>query len=33
LMNFGALKNSLISDDFRADTAAWLRANVGSLRV
>jgi carboxylesterase type B len=33
LMNFGALGNSLLSDDFRADTAAWLKINVGSLRV
>jgi carboxylesterase type B len=33
LMNFGALSNGLLNDDFRKDTAEWLKVNVGSLRV
>jgi carboxylesterase type B len=33
LMNFGALSNGLLNDDFRKDTAEWLKINVGSLRV
>ncbi|KAF2028836.1 alpha/beta-hydrolase [Setomelanomma holmii] len=33
LMGFGANSNSLIDDNFRSDTADWLKSNVGSLRV
>ncbi|KAH7068218.1 Alpha/Beta hydrolase protein [Paraphoma chrysanthemicola] len=33
LMNFGANSNGLLDDNFRSDTADWLAANVGSLRV
>jgi carboxylesterase type B len=33
LMNFGANSNSLMDDDFRSDTADFLRNNVASLRV
>ncbi|KAL5115632.1 hypothetical protein ACEQ8H_006431 [Pleosporales sp. CAS-2024a] len=33
LMNFKALSNGLISDDFRADTATWIRQNIASLKV
>jgi hypothetical protein len=33
LMNFGANSNGLLDDDFRSDTAEWLKSNVGSLRV
>jgi carboxylesterase type B len=33
LMNFGAQSNKLMNDDFRSDTAVWLKNNVGSLRV
>ncbi|KAH7092168.1 Alpha/Beta hydrolase protein [Paraphoma chrysanthemicola] len=33
LMNFGANSNGLLDDNFRSDTAEWLAANVGSLRV
>jgi carboxylesterase type B len=33
LMNFGADRNSLLDDNFRSDTAEWLKKNVASLRV
>jgi hypothetical protein len=33
LVNFGANSNSLLDDNFRSDTADWLKQNVGSLRV
>jgi carboxylesterase type B len=33
LMNFGANSNSLMDDDFRSDTADFLRNNVASLKV
>lgn len=33
LMDFGANRNGLMSDDFRSDTAEWLAKNVESLRV
>jgi carboxylesterase type B len=33
LLNFGALNNGLLDDNFRSDTADWLKLNVGALRV
>lgn len=33
LLNFGALANGLLDDNFRSDTADWLKQNVESLRV
>ena len=33
LLDFGALWNGLIDDNFRSDTADWLKRNVASLRV
>jgi carboxylesterase type B len=33
LMQFGANSNNLLDDNFRSDTAEWLKKNVASLRV
>lgn len=33
LLDFGANRNGLLDDNFRSDTAEWLKKNVASLRV